>query len=1522
MKHIIFLFFLLCSFSAFAQYPNAPNKIVLGRQTTGDGLIFRSDSLPNYTPNSNKNAWFHFDTIAKKLYFFEGGTWQEFESGITSIDSSLWATLYALQDTAANIRGDFPVSGTGTVTSISQGVGIIATPNPITTTGTVAADTAGMLVSKTFLSNQGYTANTGTVTSVGTGFGLTGGTITGAGTIVADTSVLASKTYVTTRGYLTAEVDGSIANEGVLGVGAGSGTTSVITSNTSGATGVTITAGTGLSISESTSTNGGTITLTNSAPDQTVSITGAGINVTSGTYPNFTITGTEVDGSVNNEGSLTVGAGTGTTSIINSNTSGSTPVTLQVAGTGLSISESGNTITLTSTPGIDSTLATNGLAMSGDTVIMGGSLTRTTIIDTEGQTWRVTDSTTTWLSSSPNSAYIATAGASAWAQRDTLKLEGTARMTLNAPDIRLPVTVPNDNTLNRVMAIDSLTGEVHYVDKSSIASGTDQNGIFDAANDEDTIRVNTIYIPPTTQGLIMSSADGQTVFQASESIIGFNSINNTGFFAEENVASTSGYVLRVDNDTILIPPISHINDNTLNRLVALDSITGQLKYVDKASIAGGGGSMTSFSLAGTSGTPQTISDGNTATIAAGVGISTTAGATDQVTVAADTATVLVSKSFLTNQGYTANAGTVTGTGTTNTIPLWTSSTALGNSALTESSGNVTATGTGAFRLPNGTTAQRPGTPTAGMMRYNTTNGAMEYQAGTFFEIPIKGATLTGLGTAGRVFYADANGRAAANDELYWDATNKRLGVGTSTPVYDIESIRDVNAFTGFNIQNTSAGTAARIFFSATAGSGSTANYAFMQSFPTSYTAGIWGGTYVAGSSMMGRYGDSGNTNGKLLIVNNTNGAGARAIEFHMQNGSSLSDATMYAKITESEFVINESSFDYDFRVESDGDVNNLFSDGGTNRIGIGNNAPVRKLHVTGEARITDLTTDTPTRIVGADADGDLGQILIGSGLSLSGDTLTATGGGGGIDSTLAANGLTLSGKTVKLGGSLTENTTIAGGAYGLTVTTTDASTSGITTQSPLYGVQATSTGGVSSLLGITRNATTNTVLTNLSLLRQSTGTGASGIGQSIDFVNEADNDVGYRTNRITSLLSNAAVASRTSRFIIGGLNSASEIDQLTIEGTGQLKLNQYGSGTFTGTAAKWLAVTSAGVVIEENAPSGGGGSPSVITPAQITSDQDDYNPTGWSTCTVARLSGDNGMRAVTSFAARSAWTEVKLINVGTFPIYFPGEHPDGTAANRISVHKDIILYPKMTAVIFYDSTSTRWRFLDYPDDRTGRESGKMLEYTWSAGSVTVGDYGDWSPSTINSGTSTALGSSATNFLAATQMSTATATNGGASHYYTKAVGTSGYFSGTHMTFSSTFSIPTLSDTTNNFSVEVQISNGNATSALTPNNTVGVRYNHGINGGKFQGYSKDNAAGESTVDLGVTVAENTVYNVRVEIDKSKTEARFYINGEMAGRVTGNMPNSVVAGGRIYLLKSAGSTARTVLNHSMSHVVIVP
>lgn len=84
------------------------------------------------------------------------------------------------------------------------------------------------------------------------------------------------------------------------------------TSNTGTVTSVQLAAGTGISLSGTNPiTTSGTITVTNSAPDQTVALTaGTGI-VTSGTYPNFTIA---TNGVVLNKQTVTDGtAVTGTT---------------------------------------------------------------------------------------------------------------------------------------------------------------------------------------------------------------------------------------------------------------------------------------------------------------------------------------------------------------------------------------------------------------------------------------------------------------------------------------------------------------------------------------------------------------------------------------------------------------------------------------------------------------------------------------------------------------------------------------------------------------------------------------------------------------------------------------------------------------------------------------------------------------------------------------------------------------------------------------------------------------------------------------------------------------------------------------------------------------------------------------------------------------------------------------------------------------------------------------------------------
>ena len=83
----------------------------------------------------------------------------------------------------------------------------------------------------------------------------------------------------------SALVNSAITINGVSTALGGSASVGTVTS-------VAATAGTGISVSGSPITGSGTLTITNTAPDQTVALTsGTGISVT-GTYPNFTVTNT------------------------------------------------------------------------------------------------------------------------------------------------------------------------------------------------------------------------------------------------------------------------------------------------------------------------------------------------------------------------------------------------------------------------------------------------------------------------------------------------------------------------------------------------------------------------------------------------------------------------------------------------------------------------------------------------------------------------------------------------------------------------------------------------------------------------------------------------------------------------------------------------------------------------------------------------------------------------------------------------------------------------------------------------------------------------------------------------------------------------------------------------------------------------------------------------------------------------------------------------------------------------------
>ncbi|MDX1555208.1 MAG: hypothetical protein R3212_04210, partial [Xanthomonadales bacterium] len=100
----------------------------------------------------------------------------------------------------------------------------------------------------------------------------------------------------------------------------------------------------------------------------------------------------------------------------------------------------------------------------------------------------------------------------------------------------------------------------------------------------------------------------------------------------------------------------------------------------------------------------------------------------------------------------------------------------------------------------------------------------------------------------------------------------------------------------------------------------------------------------------------------------------------------------------------------------------------------------------------------------------------------------------------------------------------------------------------------------------------------------------------------------------------------------------------------------------------------------------------IISPAQITADQDNYAPTGWSTATHVRLDAD-APRNITGVDATAVIVQKKLINVGSFNITITHEDAGSTDANRFLTFTgaDIVLQPNDSLDILIDVTTGKVR---------------------------------------------------------------------------------------------------------------------------------------------------------------------------------------------------------------------------------------
>jgi hypothetical protein len=351
----------------------------------------------------------------------------------------------------------------------------------------------------------------------------------------------------------------------------------------------------------------------------------------------------------------------------------------------------------------------------------------------------------------------------------------------------------------------------------------------------------------------------------------------------------------------------------------------------------------------------------------------------------------------------------------------------------------------------------------------------------------------------------------------------------------------------------------------------------------------------------------------------------------------------------------------------------------------------------------------------------------------------------------------------------------------------------------------------------------------------------------------------------------------------------------------------------TGVTAATYTNATVNIDVDGRVISAANGVPTVVTATSLTADADNLSASG--NLSVLRVSGDNGIRAISSISATGMpdGQTFRIVNVGTQPLVLQAQHPDATAGNEFLSPKDVFLPAGQTVSAVRDGTAGGFWL-----DGAQAQSGRLLTSTSVAGSATAADWGTLTQS-ANSG---AIANGAVDANGHYFWSLATQAVATAAPTISVGKGSAPARTGDcYLYHRSMVRIPTLSDASNTFEVVSGFST-NTTPTGGSSNSARIAYKHDTNGGRWYGYTSDNSTA-NTVDLGITVATNTVYILEVYLNKQSTEARFFVDGVYRGRSTANTPvTGAVAFPQAAIIKSVGTTARSLYLSEISATYLYP
>lgn len=445
------------------------------------------------------------------------------------------------------------------------------------------------------------------------------------------------------------------------------------------------------------------------------------------------------------------------------------------------------------------------------------------------------------------------------------------------------------------------------------------------------------------------------------------------------------------------------------------------------------------------------------------------------------------------------------------------------------------------------------------------------------------------------------------------------------------------------------------------------------------------------------------------------------------------------------------------------------------------------------------------------------------------------------------------------------------------------------------------------------NITITTDASTDSITIASTGGGGVSDGDKGDITVSSSGTVWTIDNKAVSL---AKIQDITTARILGRVTASTGVTE-ELTGTQATTLLD----TFT-SSLKGLAPASGGGTTNflradgtwAAPPSGGSGT--VLSPSQITSWQNNYNPTSWgSGVQTLRLDGNSAFNFITGLTATTGGHRVKLLNVGSNPIGMVDASTSSTAGNRFEFGgRDLVLLPGRAIELEYDSTSSRWRAAESVN--IWAELGEWvnfdrIELYHRNGTSNIGAHHLGYLTTSNAGLSEQLSSTSgiRPRIGVVTLSTATSSSGrsvlapAAQNYemYTFHDGTS--FVNYHY-FETSIRISALSDAADTFSVKVGWLDNDVGSEA---DGLFLMYRHNLNSGNWV-LRGVNLSTVTDGNSSSAVAASTWYRIRIIAYPDGTAAA-YVNGTQVATLSTGLPGSGRSTSPLIVIRKEGGTTGT-------------